>query len=637
MTLAAVTATVSVNVRNIGSNIARAVCSLDVLPVGLELVDGQLAGSLSTIQPDQADVFSYTVRATQAGDLLIPSLQVTYQDPSSRKYASVSSASVVTAELPPPPELQLQANLNADVFDQASRLVFAGYVFDDQGNPAEASVAWRLTKAGQKVFSGRSLTGGGRFVVTGLAAPVDTGAYRLEFTASKDGFASTTITKDLLVQDSRPPTSPALILPEAGSYISTGRPQIRWQEAADDGDGVAGYQVEIDGIATDVTGSLYVPQTALSEGRHCVRIRAWDGAAAEHWSEWSPESTFIVDLTPPSVLQAVVGNPKDPQRSWIHSLSLQWTETLGTPPDRSILQLRNYTSREDVNLEDVGFQYDAGTRTATWDFSRLPEGSLPDGNYRARIAARSVQDLAGNLLDGNGDGAAGDGFMLAFHRLAGDADGNGMVDQADYTVWYNNYGRTGIEGAVGDFSGDGLVDQADYTLWYNAYGQSVPAGPHVVISDIDGSTSDRSAVFPETRIGEVSDARTFVLSNNGDQPLNITNFAASGDAAGDFVSTVTDDSHTLITGSSFSIPAGHTCSIAIACRPTAAGVRAAAVSFNVDDPDTGEAPIVLAISGIGFIGPRLAVTDTVCRPTTSGARMTSCWPRRPSPPASTSP
>ena len=42
----------------------------------------------------------------------------------------------------------------------------------------------------------------------------------------------------------------------------------------------------------------------------------------------------------------------------------------------------------------------------------------------------------------------------------GDANLDGIVDQADYTAWYNSYGAAG--GWVGgDFTSDGLVDQAD--------------------------------------------------------------------------------------------------------------------------------------------------------------------------------
>ena len=55
--------------------------------------------------------------------------------------------------------------------------------------------------------------------------------------------------------------------------------------------------------------------------------------------------------------------------------------------------------------------------------------------------------------------------------LSGDANLDDIVDQADYTVWYNHYGAAG-GWTEGDFTGDDLVDQADYTVWYNNYGST---------------------------------------------------------------------------------------------------------------------------------------------------------------------
>ena len=70
----------------------------------------------------------------------------------------------------------------------------------------------------------------------------------------------------------------------------------------------------------------------------------------------------------------------------------------------------------------------------------------------------------------------------------GDANLDGIVDQADYTVWYNSYGANGDWGH-GDFNGDELVDQADYTLWYNDYGATgagVPEPATILLLAIGG-------------------------------------------------------------------------------------------------------------------------------------------------------
>lgn len=53
--------------------------------------------------------------------------------------------------------------------------------------------------------------------------------------------------------------------------------------------------------------------------------------------------------------------------------------------------------------------------------------------------------------------------------LAGDYDGNGTVEAADYTEWKNMFGQVGI-GLAADGNEDGVVDAADYTIWRNNLG-----------------------------------------------------------------------------------------------------------------------------------------------------------------------
>ena len=53
--------------------------------------------------------------------------------------------------------------------------------------------------------------------------------------------------------------------------------------------------------------------------------------------------------------------------------------------------------------------------------------------------------------------------------LDGDANGDGLVDQTDYALWFNSYGASG-PGVPGDMNYDGWVDATDYALWFNNYG-----------------------------------------------------------------------------------------------------------------------------------------------------------------------
>lgn len=56
--------------------------------------------------------------------------------------------------------------------------------------------------------------------------------------------------------------------------------------------------------------------------------------------------------------------------------------------------------------------------------------------------------------------------------LAGDYNGDGVVDAADYTVWADNFGS--MIDLDADGSGNGTVDAADYTVWADNFGNTLP-------------------------------------------------------------------------------------------------------------------------------------------------------------------
>ncbi len=64
---------------------------------------------------------------------------------------------------------------------------------------------------------------------------------------------------------------------------------------------------------------------------------------------------------------------------------------------------------------------------------------------------------------------------LLLHPDVGDANVDGSVDGADYTIWADHYGASGVSAwsaggwAVGNFNEDAIVDGADYTLWADNY------------------------------------------------------------------------------------------------------------------------------------------------------------------------
>jgi hypothetical protein len=69
--------------------------------------------------------------------------------------------------------------------------------------------------------------------------------------------------------------------------------------------------------------------------------------------------------------------------------------------------------------------------------------------------------------------------------LPGDFDGSGLVDQGDYQIWRDNFGRVVEPVNFGDANGDGRVDAADYTVWRDHLGQVFDGGG----DDGSGATS----------------------------------------------------------------------------------------------------------------------------------------------------
>ncbi len=95
----------------------------------------------------------------------------------------------------------------------------------------------------------------------------------------------------------------------------------------------------------------------------------------------------------------------------------------------------------------------------------------------------TILSAAGGIVDAGlslvGDGnfsfsiVNGTDLVLSLGNL-GDYNGDGLVDAADYTVWRDTLGATGV-GLAADGDGDGTVNAADYTLWRSNFGNNYNA------------------------------------------------------------------------------------------------------------------------------------------------------------------
>ena len=60
--------------------------------------------------------------------------------------------------------------------------------------------------------------------------------------------------------------------------------------------------------------------------------------------------------------------------------------------------------------------------------------------------------------------------------LAGDYNGNGTVDAADYVVWRDSFGQSVTAGTGADGNADGTINELDYATWKLNFGNSAGSG-----------------------------------------------------------------------------------------------------------------------------------------------------------------
>ena len=179
-----------------------------------------------------------------------------------------------------------------------------------------------------------------------------------------------------------------------------------------------------------------------------------------------------VDDTPPTV-SALSINDGLPQRSYINSLTLTFSENVWASLDATDLSLQNTTTPQSFSLAGAPVGYNPGTDTATWMIAGVP---LTDGNYVATLSGTDVNDVAGLQLDGDGDGTGGDDYTFEFFVLAGDMNGDRSVDDADYLTFVSQFGMSGI-GLAADMDGDGRVGLADFMILRRTFGNTLAAAP----------------------------------------------------------------------------------------------------------------------------------------------------------------
>ena len=180
-----------------------------------------------------------------------------------------------------------------------------------------------------------------------------------------------------------------------------------------------------------------------------------------------------VDVVAPRV-ESIEINNGTAQRSMVREISVSFDEVVIVDPDSFMVENLDLGVFfvPDVETEEVD-----GRTIATLTFSGpdIVGGSLADGNYQLTILD-SITDLAGNQLDGNGDGTSGDNATDELFRLYGDATGDGTVNVFDllqFRIAYLSLEGDANYNADLDFSDDGRIDIFDLLQFRIRYGTSI--------------------------------------------------------------------------------------------------------------------------------------------------------------------
>ena len=136
------------------------------------------------------------------------------------------------------------------------------------------------------------------------------------------------------------------------------------------------------------------------------------------------------------------------------------------------------------------------------------------------LASTAISGL-GNAFSTSISGRTMQLFVLpALDVLPGDFNNDNIVDAADYTVWRDNQGASGLAPyEAGDATGDGSVTIEDYHVWRSHYGQSTVNPPP--FSPVNGAVPEATALTMLLLIGMAAVGGLFRCRRPGHQTTGL--------------------------------------------------------------------------------------------------------------------
>jgi hypothetical protein len=121
-----------------------------------------------------------------------------------------------------------------------------------------------------------------------------------------------------------------------------------------------------------------------------------------------------------------------------------------------------------------------GSNLLTWDDGRDVISSVMAHEIGHNLGLNHTSNGQPNLMSPSGTSEQLNASQISTARsssfareialqLAGDYNGDGAIDAADYTIWRNTLGQVG-SGLAADGNGNGRIDSGDYIVWKTNYG-----------------------------------------------------------------------------------------------------------------------------------------------------------------------
>lgn len=107
--------------------------------------------------------------------------------------------------------------------------------------------------------------------------------------------------------------------------------------------------------------------------------------------------------------------------------------------------------------------FDPTTNTPTFAFG----GMLPDARFRVTLVGSGISGPSGVPMHSR------HGFDFVF--LNADANGDGVVDLADFSTLAANFGQSKRDFTQGEFTYDAVVDLADFGVLASRFGRTLAA------------------------------------------------------------------------------------------------------------------------------------------------------------------